>query len=193
MAQDQTLFYGLLERVQRGDQEALGIFYDETVNRVFGIALRVTANHELAEEVVSDVYLQVWRNASHYETSRATPLSWLLMIAHSRALDALRREEVDTRQQVGMPEAFDAEDTTTLTPHAMVLEAEQGSELQAALKLLDAQQRQMIALAFYKGMSHQEIADYTREPLGSVKTVLRRAQAILRAALTDAYPCGEIQ
>ncbi|MBU0655209.1 MAG: sigma-70 family RNA polymerase sigma factor [Gammaproteobacteria bacterium] len=188
MAQDQTHFYPLLERIRQGDQEALGILYDATVRRVFAVAFKITSNHELAEEIVSDVYLQVWRTAAAYDMERSTPLGWLLMLAHSRALDTLRREASSTKLQVEMPETVDVEDTQTLTPQEVVLDAEQGSELQAAIRLLDGQQRQMLALAFYRGMSHQEIADYTGEPLGTVKTILRRAQAILRAALTDSYP-----
>lgn len=190
MAQDQSHLYSLLERIRQRDQQALGIFYDTTVGRVFAVALKITSSHELAEEIVSDVYMQVWRSATNYDAARASPLSWLLMMAHSRALDALRKEVSSTREQVKMPEQFDTEDTAALTPHDAALDAEQGSELQAAIKLLDMRQRQMIALAFYRGMSHQEIADYTGEPLGTVKTILRRAQSILRAALNDYCPNG---
>lgn len=190
MAQDQSHLYPLLERIRQRDQQALGIFYDSTVSRVFAVALKITSNHELAEEIVSDVYMQVWRSATGYDADRASPLSWLLMMTHSRALDSLRREISSTRDQVEMPETFDAEDTTALTPQDTALDAEQGSELQAAIKLLDVQQRQMIALAFYRGMSHQDIADYTGEPLGTVKTILRRAQAILRATLNHYCPNG---
>jgi RNA polymerase sigma-70 factor (ECF subfamily) len=188
MAQDQAELYPLLANVQQGDAEALGSFYDATVGRVYAIALKVTANPALAEEIVSDVYLQVWRTASQYSAERATPLAWLLMMAHSRAIDALRKESATTKQQVEWHEDLEVEDTQTLNPLEMALAVETSSALQAALLLLDVQQRQWIALAFYRGLSHQDIAEYTGEPLGTVKTVLRRAQAILRAALTDSFP-----
>lgn len=184
MAQDQGELYVLLEKVQRGDQAALGIFYDATVRRVFAVALKVTSNPELAEEIVSDVFMQVWHNASSYSAERSTPLGWLLMMAHSRSIDSLRRESSATRNQMSLEEGFDAADEDTLDPLANTLGVEQSHELATALKLLDGQQRQMIALAFYRGMSHQEIADHTGEPLGTVKTILRRAQSILRGALT---------
>jgi RNA polymerase sigma-70 factor (ECF subfamily) len=185
MAQDQGELYVLLEKIQRGDQAALGVFYDATVRRVFAVALKVTANKELAEEIVSDVFLQAWHNASSYSAERATPLGWLLMMAHSRSIDTLRRENSTTRQQVPLEDDYDVQDHATLDPLANTLGVEQGNELAEALKLLDGQQRQMIALAFYRGMSHQEIAEYTGEPLGTVKTLLRRAQSILRGALSQ--------
>ncbi len=188
MAHDQADLYPLLEKVRQGDQAALGDFYDATVGRVFTVALKITATHALAEEIVSDVYLQVWREALNYSPERATPLAWLLMMAHSRAIDVLRKEGAATKQQVAFPDDFDAEDATMPTPLDATLAAEQCSTLTAALQLLDAQQRQLIALAFYRGLSHQEIAAYTGEPLGTIKTLLRRAQAILRAALTDSFP-----
>ena len=188
MAQDQAELYPLLAKIQQGDQKALGGFYDATVGRVFAVALKVTANHALAEEIVSDVFLQVWRGAANYSAERATPLGWVLMMAHSRSIDALRKEAASVKQQVALPDDFEAEDEHTPTPLEISLDMEQGSALQAALQVLDAQQRQLIALAFYRGLSHQEIAAYTGEPLGTVKTLLRRAQAILRAALTDSFP-----
>ncbi len=188
MAHDQTELYPLLANIQQGDQQALGHFYDATVARVYAIALKITANPALAEEIVSDVYLQVWRAAASYSPERATPLGWLLMMAHSRAIDALRKESATTKQQVELSDDVEVEDSHTPNPLDMLLAVETGSALQGALHLLDAQQRQLIALAFYRGLSHQEIAAHTGEPLGSVKTLLRRAQAILRAALTDSFP-----
>lgn len=188
MAHDQAELYPLLVQVQRGDQQALGSFYDATVGRVYAIALNVTANPALAEEIVSDVYLQVWRTASSYRTERATPLAWLLMMAHSRAIDALRKESTTTKQQVELSDDFEAADPDTPNPLDLSLAVEANSALQTALQLLDASQRQLIALAFYRGLSHQEIAEYTGEPLGTIKTQLRRAQAILRAALADSFP-----
>lgn len=178
--------------MQQSNQEALGRLYDLTVSYVFGLALRITANHSLAEEIVNDVYLQAWRNRAGYQASQATPLAWLMMMTHSRAIDAVRRETSATKQQLPMAEEFDAVDEQSLSPFKQLQQFEHTEQLAAALKLLDQQQRHWINLAFYRGMSHQEIADYTGEPLGTVKTVLRRAQAVLRTALTTTYPHGGI-
>lgn len=189
---NQTELYVLVERMQHSQQEALARFYDLTVSYVFGLALRITSNQALAEEIVNDVYLQAWRNRASYQAAQATPLAWVMMMTHSRAIDALRRETTVTKQQLPMAEDFDAVDEQCLSPLEQLSTHEHTERLVTALKLLDKQQRHWINLAFYRGMSHQEIADYTGEPLGTVKTVLRRAQAVLRTALTSAYPTGGI-
>ena len=189
---NQTELYALVERMQHSQQEALGRFYDLTVSYVFGLAMRITSNQASAEEIVNDVYLQAWRNRANYQASQATPLAWLMMMTHSRAIDALRREATVTKQQLPMAENYDAVDEQGLSPFDQLLRTEHSEQLAAAFKLLDTQQRHWINLAFYQGMSHQEIADYTGEPLGTVKTVLRRAQAVLRTALTSTYPTGGI-
>lgn len=185
MPQNQEDLHLLLDKIKQEDQQALGELYDATVNRVFGFVLKLTNNRPLTEEIIGDLYMQVWRKASNFDTERATPIAWLLMMARSRAYDALRREQSRTKLQDAIPENFDTEDTTTPNPCTHTLAAEEGTVLQQALTLLNEQQRQMIALAFYRDMTHSEIADYINLPLGTVKTTLRRSQAILRAAMTD--------
>lgn len=184
MAIDQTELYDLIIRVSNDDRDAFGELYDATVSRVFGIVMRITVDKELAEEVVSDVYMQAWRTASKYNRELAAPLTWLIMIARSRAIDALRRERSATRLQLPIIEGMESADELTPGPMLATLGIEQSEELEELLQLLDERERQMIALAFYRGFSHREIAEYTGEPLGSVKTLLRRSQSILRAALT---------
>ena len=183
MALDKTELCSLIQSVSQGDREAFGELYDATVSRVFGVVMRITSNKELAEEAVSDAYMQVWRTAVNYDRELAAPLTWIIMIARSRALDGLRRERSATKNQVDAIEDYNMVDETTAEPLLATLGVEQNSELEVLLKLLDNTERQMIALAFYRGFSHREIAEYTGEPLGSVKTILRRSQAILRAAL----------
>ena len=184
MAIDQTELYSLIESVAQGDREAFGKLYDATVSRVFGVVMRITSNKELAEEVVSDVYMQAWRSAVKYNRELAAPLTWLIMMARSRAIDALRRERSATKNQVPAIEGFDSVDELTPEPLVNTLGIEQSNELEELSRPPERKERQMIALAFYRGFSHREISEYTGEPLGSVKTILRRSQAILRAALT---------
>ena len=173
----------LLEKMSVGDEVAMGSFYDATVNRVYGMAMKVVLRPELAEEVVSDVYLQVWRQASKYRSQRATPIGWLLMICRSRALDKLRREKSATRNQYQEDDQREIEDENIEAPMETIMKGDLSKQVSAALRVLTKSQRQTIALAFYRGMSHQEIADYTRQPLGTVKSNIRRAQAILRKSL----------
>lgn len=183
MDQEKSDLHGLLKEIQCRDQVALEVFYDATVDRVFALVMNVTKNKVLTEEIISDVFMQVWRNASRFDSERASPLGWLLMMARSRAIDTLRSEGRVTRDQLPLVEGYDPPDDKQPNPLSNTLRIEQNTELSQALDLLNNRQRQMITLAFYQGMSHQDIANHTGEPLGTVKTVLRRSQEILRGAL----------
>jgi len=183
VAVDQTELRELITRMSDGDRAAFGEFYDATVSRVFGVVMRITRNKELTEEVVSDAYMQAWRNAVKYDRELAAPTTWLIMIARSRAIDAIRRERSVTKNQVVMHDDFESIDEVVHGPLLATLGLEQSETLVELLKLLDKDEYQMIMLSFYRGYSHSEIAQYTGKPLGSVKTLLRRAQAILRASV----------
>ena len=188
---DQANLIELMQRISQGDDNALAKLYDLTVNRVYGMALKIVMRKDLAEEVVSDVYIQVWRKAHSFKPERASPIGWLLMICRSRALDRLRREKSATKNQYQEDDAIETEDETTQVPLDKMMEQETSTQVAAALKLLNKNQRESIALAFYRGMSHQEISDYTGQPLGTVKSNIRRAQDILRNMLNkDALATG---
>ena len=173
----------LLERISLGEEAAMELFYNATVNRIYGLAVKIVGQPELAEEVVGDVFLQVWDKAARFDVQRATPMAWLLMICRSRALDKLRREISAKKNQVTGSHQDTSEDLITTNPLEDLVGIESSHHLYTALKLLNNKQRQIIALAFYKGLSHQEISDYTGSPLGTVKSNIRRAQGILRNAL----------
>lgn len=174
----------VLTRVSQGDEAALEAFYNATASRVYGLAMKIVSNPELAEEVVGDVFLQVWRTADDFDEERAIPLAWVLMICRSRALDRLRKEKRITRKQCSQSEQAQLEETETPVPFEYFSQNELCSHVHKALQALDKRQRQLIMLAFYKGMSHQEISDYTGDPLGTVKSNIRRAQSILRQTLS---------
>jgi len=187
MATDQTALYAMLNRIADGDQQAFSQFYDVTISRTFGFIMKITANQQLAEEVASDAYMQVWRTAVNYDAELAAPMTWLMMIARSRAIDALRRENSATKHQLPLLEALDMVDEAEPGPLTEALGAETVTILNDLLKVLDNTERQMIVLAFFQGMSHTEIAAHTGKPLGSVKTIMRRAQALLRTAWRKTY------
>ncbi len=174
----------LLTLISGGDEAALGKLYDATVNRVYGLAMKVSVRRELAEEIVGDVYLQVWKKASSYQSSRASPIAWLMLICRSRAIDLLRREQRAKKGREPIDEKINLADEKTETPIEASLNTEFGGQMKTALQTLPEIQRQMIALAYFRGMSHQEVADYTSQPLGTVKSHLRRAQMSLRKVLT---------
>ncbi len=172
------------------DERALTALYDATVSRVYGLVLRILRRPAWAEEVVEDTYFQVWRQALRYDASRGKVLTWLLSMAHSRAIDALRRERrydhepIDTSEATeaiispGQGQAGAADEWLALANgHAL---------LHRALLGLGAQPRQLVAMAFFRGLSHEEIAAQMALPLGTVKSQIRRALLALREVLGDA-------
>ena len=170
----------LLARIAAQDQPARAAFYDVTAGRVYGLALRIARSEALAEEISGDVYLQVWKNAASYNAERGHPLAWLMVMTRSRALDQLRR--VDPAESHAEPELLaDAVDEND--PRNLLAAVQEHGALHAALAALPAVQRQLLALAFFQGLTHSEIAAHTRLPLGTVKTHVRRALQTLRAAL----------
>lgn len=174
----------LVTRICHGEEAALGMLYDSTVSRVYGLAMKITLRRELAEEVVGDVFLQVWKKAASYQSGRASPIAWLMLICRSRAIDLLRREQRAKKGREPIDEKADIADEKTETPIEVSLNTEFGGQMKQALQTLPEIQRQMIALAYFRGMSHQEVADFTEQPLGTVKSHLRRAQQALRKTLT---------
>jgi RNA polymerase sigma factor (sigma-70 family) len=167
-----------LRAIVCGDQQAFSRLYDATASQTYGLALRITGQPALAEEAVSDCYAQAWRQADRYDPARGKVSTWLLTICRSRALDALRRE--DSNEDIDDHEVEDP----GLGPDALLEYTDASSELHQALLQLDSTQRQLMALAFYRGMSHSELADYTDLPLGTVKTHMRKALAELRSRLS---------
>jgi RNA polymerase sigma-70 factor (ECF subfamily) len=171
-----------LQGMIRKDEIALGHFYDATCNWVYGVALRIAQNAALAEEIVSDVYMQSWRDADKYDSERGRVLAWLLVITRSRALDTLRRRD----------EAFSHPDPHQLVDESLdtincpqdLLELTQTNRLlQQAIARLSPIQRQVLTLSFFRGMSHSEIATLSGLALGSVKTHVRKAISVLRESL----------
>lgn len=172
----------LIRLVAAGDEAALSRLYDLTLSRVYGLALKITGRRDLAEEVCVETYWQSWREATRYDTTRGQPLAWLMVITRTRALDALRR--LDRVTYCAEPELFlEHESCPQGSPLDQLLHSERASTLKSALSALTPVQKQLVALAFYKDLSHQEISDQTGLPLGTVKSHLKRAQDNLRGAL----------
>lgn len=179
---EQTL-HGLLVRMAVGDQAALSAFYDLTLGKVYGLALRITGQPDAAEDVAAEVYFQVWRQSAAYDPERGAVLAWLLTICRTRALDARRRR--DPAEPHPDPDVLRAEPPSQPGPPDILETLDANRSLHAALLRLSREQRQIIALAYFRDLSHQEIAACLRLPLGTVKSHIRRAQLALRAALSD--------
>jgi RNA polymerase sigma factor (sigma-70 family) len=167
--------------IAAGDQQAFSALYDAVAGKVYGLALRLTGNPALAEDVVADTFTQAWRQADRYEASRGKVSTWLLTICRSRALDALRREDV-----ADDIDDHDMEDPR-IGPAALLEYANTSAMLQAALQRLEPAQRQLLALAYFRDMTHSELADYTAMPLGTVKTLIRKGLIELRRVLGSSF------
>lgn len=183
LAQESVLA-ALVARIAQGDAKALAELYDATSGRIFAMARGITRNARCAEEVTEDVYWQAWRQALRFDPQRGSVVAWLLALARSRALDHLRR--ADPAQAHPEPEALIADTPAEeASPPELLSTAQAEKRLNAALQSLDAQPRQLLALAFYRGLTHEEIAAQTHLPLGTVKSHIRRALALLRTHLAS--------
>jgi RNA polymerase sigma-70 factor (ECF subfamily) len=182
---DNAALARLIGRVMRQDEAALADLYEQLSGRVYAVALRITRQVACAEEVLQDTFWQVWRQAPRFDPQRGSALAWVLMMARSRALDALRakaRDPVQTHPQPVDDEHLFSDDAAD-DPLDLLQAVRRDSALHAQLARLDPLRRQLIALAFFRGMTHDEIADHTGLPLGTVKSHFRRTLAALQDAL----------
>ena len=170
-----------LGEMASGNEQALSDLYDATLGKVFGVAIRIVGDATLAEDVVTDVYHDAWNKAATYNRERGRPLAWLLTICRNRALDRYRHElstarTIEAAAAQPVPDAADE-------PDALLEAVEEGHAVHALLATISTDDRQLIALAFFKGLSHQQIADVTAMPLGTVKSRIRRALTALGQAV----------
>ena len=169
------------------DERALAGLYDETVHTVYGLVIRIVRNAATAEEVVEDTYFQIWRQAVRFDPTRGNAMAWLLAMARSRALDALRHEACFRHDSLDPDDLPDVASEAPPVDELLDL-ARHRADLHQALMLLGTQPRQLVSMAFLRGLSHEEIAQQTQLPLGTVKSQIRRALLSLRQLLD---PGGE--
>lgn len=203
----------LISRIALQDQKALTEIYRALVGRVYSVALRVVRDPPTAEEVAEDTFWQIWRQAAKFDPARGTALSWIMTVARSRALDALRAREramantvlLDTRAAVLEAESAAGENTSletgesldiarTRDPRELVSALQESQLLQVSLSRLEPTSRQLVDLAFFAGLTHDEIVTETGIPLGTVKSRIRRALCSLRSYLSPlgSAPCERV-
>jgi len=182
-ATDRQGLAALLARMADGDEEALAAFYDATVAKAYGVALRIVGSPASAEEVIVDTFHQAWREAGRFDAQRAAPMAFLMMMCRSRALDALRGRDRALLHEDPASLIADADHPCGGDPLDLLAAVEAHSALHGALASLTPAQRQMVALAFFRGMTHEEIAAHAALPLGTVKSQIRRALDVLRRTL----------
>jgi RNA polymerase sigma-70 factor (ECF subfamily) len=183
-AEHARMLAALLERIASGEQAALKVLYDLSAAKLYGVAMRIVRNSEWAEDVLQDTYLQIWRNAGDYRASLAAPLTWMAVIVRSRALDFLRRRSAE---RLNDAEEFNDElhdgHGGEPDPSELVLAGQEARALNDCLSRLEARQREVVVLAYLRDLSHSELADQLKLPLGTVKTWIRRGLERLRGCL----------
>lgn len=168
----------LLNRIAAADAGAFAALYDRYAARVLGVLLKLLRNRAEAEDVLQEAFLQIWARAGQYDKTRASPLVWLLLIARSRAMDHLRRNR---RQANAVAEfEFEAEAAPTEDVTSEIELHESAQRAREALARLPEEQRGAINLAFYGGLTHEQIAERQAVPLGTVKTRIRLGMRRLR-------------
>lgn len=179
----------LLVRLQAREESALSELYDHLAPWVLGLAQRILGDADEAEDVLSDVFVQVWSRIHQHDARRGPLVPWVLSIARNRSLDHLRRRKRSWRKIERVETARRAEGDDAILPHESGEAAVPGwpvhRAVHQALAGLPAEQRRMVQLAYFEGLSHAEIARRTGDPLGTVKTRLRLAHQKLEEALRD--------
>ena len=178
----------LIGKAAAGDQHAVSELYDATSRMVYGLVLRILNDEAVAEEVMLDVYMQVWRQANLYDVGRGAPLAWLATIARSRAIDRLRAGRQHWQRTSSLEAVSQQSTGESLEDAAYVTELR--GIVREALGTLSAEQREALELAYYGGMSHSEIAERLGQPLGTVKTRIRLGMMKLREILKPEYARG---
>ena len=178
----------LMARVALGDQPAFAQLYQETSAHLYGVAVRILKDGAAAEEVLQEAFVNVWHHAGSYEAAKSQPTTWLAAIVRNRCLDQLRRRELDTVTMTTDDDdgkEFDLPSGDP-SPVEMLLAGAEAQSVRDCVDGLDAGQKQAIALAFYQGLSHAELADHMRQPLGTVKSWVRRGLERLKSCLDRA-------
>ena len=177
--------YALLEAVAMRDADALGALYDKYCGLVFALCLRTLGNRTEAEDVLIDVFQELWDRCDRYDPSRSSPQTYLVLLARSRAIDRLRSKsgQAQPASDSAAPEQTSSSDAPN--PLEQVESVEDRARVISALQQLDPTQRQAIECSFYEGLSHAQVARRLGKPLGTVKSSIRTGLIKLRDMLRE--------
>jgi RNA polymerase sigma-70 factor (ECF subfamily) len=173
----------LLSQSALKNQRAFADLYQLTAPKLFGVALRILRRQDWAEEVLQECYVNIWNHAGNYAVQKSAPLTWMTSIVRNRCLDWLRRPQ---QEATGMEYdiAVEAWQDDSPGPMESLVASSEAAALARCLRQLEAKQRQSIMLAFFHGLSHSELAGHMKQPLGTVKTWVRRGLERLKGCLS---------
>jgi RNA polymerase sigma-70 factor (ECF subfamily) len=177
----------LMERIVQRDAAALETLYDRYARPVYSLVLRISQQPASAEEIVQDVFMQLWRNAKHYQVTRGPLEPWLFTVARNRALDFLRLKREKQRRREDSAD-FDLRPSAVVQPdpEGAMDQSRRAEKVRTLMNSLPEPQRRAIELAFFEGMTHSEISTAIGEPLGTVKSWIRGGLLRLRESLEEA-------
>lgn len=185
----------LLARTGLGDRAAFATLYERSSAHLFAVVLRINKNKAQAEDVLQEVYVKVWRSAASFDAAQSQPLTWLTSIARHQAIDSLRRTQTQPQTVSVHQDNTDDDSDTNMLDHTasdapgpldLLSQASDARALSHCMQHLSAPQRQSLALAFYDGLSHAEVAQHMGLALGTVKSWVRRALLSLKTCLDAA-------
>jgi RNA polymerase sigma-70 factor (ECF subfamily) len=184
----------MLARVGLGDRAAFAALYKAVSAQLLGVILRIQRDRGQAEDVLQEIFVNIWRAAQGFDAARAQPMTWLTSIARNRAIDSLRRGKAEVATVTSLS-ADDDDDGPNLVdtlasdldgPMQALEQASQAKAVSRCIGTLSAEQQQCVALAYYQGLSHSEVAQHLKQPLGTVKSWVRRALISLKDCLGGA-------
>lgn len=175
----------LLDRVAIADEPALRELYELASSKLYGVAVRVVTNREWAEDVLQEAFLNIWRIAGDYKASLSPPMAWMALVVRSRGLDFLRRRASERADKMQELDEVISDTVAGDSPNPMdVAQAsQQARALHHCMSQLDNKQREVVSLAYMRDMSHGELAEQLKLPLGTVKTWIRRGLEQLRGCM----------
>lgn len=176
----------LLERVARGDRDAVMTLYDRFSGVLLAVALRVLGQRAEAEDVVQDVFARVWREAASFNRQRGSAAAWLITLARNRSIDVVRARRRRSEHEADEPDAAPVEPLAT--PEGALSDAQRAAAVRLAMSALRPEQRAVLELAYFSGLSHSEIAARLDQPLGTVKTRIAQSVRKLREELARFAP-----
>lgn len=180
-----SMLAGLVEQMAQGRQDALARLYDETSSVLNGLLLRILERPEDAEEVLLDVYMKAWKYAARYSEKRGSVQAWLMIMARNAAIDRIRQKRAQPKTLAFEPEATPEPESTEASPEEQTAERQRRRKVQIVLRELPPEQREVVELAFFGGLTHAELAEHLQEPLGTIKSRIRMGLIRLRGLIEE--------
>ena len=169
----------------QGSQDALASLYDQTSPMLNGLLLRILEHPEDAEEVLLDVYMKAWKYAGRYTEQRGSVVAWLMIMARNAAIDRIRQKRAQPKTLAFEPAVTPEPEANEASPEEQTAESQRRKRVQQVLRELPPEQREVVELAFFGGLTHAELAEHLREPLGTIKSRIRMGLIRLRGLIEE--------